>query len=175
MDNQAFILLAARMLSGEASERDIKDLEKLIDKDKVYKEKLDLLKAHWENRHDINTDIEAALEKIILRIEQDSNNNGTATITMPAEKLRGRQFRLLFFRAAAVLLVSVSIIYIIYKSTKQNLPATAVAAPVPSDWQLKQTDKEKSQHSREDGTTVILNADNGLSSHTGFRIQPRGI
>lgn len=163
MDNQTFILLAARILSGEASEKDTRDLEKLLNGNKIYKEKFDLLKAHWENKRDIPVNVEAALKKIISRIEQDSNKNETATVVISPEKLRRRQFRVLFFRAAAILVAGVSSIYLISRNIKPEVPATAIATPALSNWQVEQTYKgKKSTILLEDGTTVILNADSRL-------------
>lgn len=164
MDNQKFLLLVARKFSGEATEEDSKELSLFFEEDKTYKEKYDLLKAHWENKNNVRTDIDAALEKMILKIEKDKNLSGERTLAVPLikEKAGIRRQLFVFLRVAAILLICLGSIYFIYEKTKPGVPAEKAIAK-NTEWQTRQTNKgAKSTIFLQDGTKVILNADSKL-------------
>ena len=164
MDNHKFLLLVARKLSGEATEEDQKELSIFFEEDKAYKEKYDLLKAHWGNKNDVRTDIDAALERIILRIEKDKDQPGKEALVIPMNKEKAgiRRHLSVFSKVAAILLICLGSIYFIYEKTKPDVSAGhAIAKSL--DWQTKQTTKgAKSTIFLQDGTKVILNADSKL-------------
>jgi ferric-dicitrate binding protein FerR (iron transport regulator) len=170
MDNQKFLLLVARKLSGEATEEDQKELSGFFEEDKAYKEKYDLLKAHWENKNDVRTDIDAALERIILRIEKDrGQSDEEAPVIRLAEERSGiRRYLSVLSKVAAILLICLGSIYFIYEKTKPDVsPEQAIAQN--TDWQTKQTNKgARSTIFLQDGTKVILNADSKLRFPQNF-------
>ncbi|MEO9051576.1 MAG: FecR family protein [Ginsengibacter sp.] len=168
MDDQKFLLLVARKLSGEATKVDIKEITVFFEMDKMYKEKFDLLKTHWENKTNVRTDIDAALEKIILRIEKDRDQSNKEDMLITKETSGIRRFLVLLSRVAAVLLVCVISAYFIYKNNKPDT-ARDVSAVKTSDWQIQQTDKgAKSTVFLQDGTRVILNADSKITFQKNF-------
>ncbi len=179
MDNQKFLLLVARKLSGEATEEDHKELSIFFEEDKTYKEKYDLLKAHWENKNDVRTDIDAALEKIILRIEKDRNQSNKEALVIPATKVKPgiRRYLTVFSRVAAILLICLASVYFIYEKTKPDVSIEqAIAKSTDTDWQTKQTNKgAKSTIFLQDGTKVILNADSKLRFPKSFSGDTREI
>lgn len=169
MDNQKFLLLVARKLSGEASEEDQKELSGFFQEDKAYKEKYDLLKAHWENKNNVSTDIDAALKRIILRIEKDREQSDKAPVIPMAQKKPGvRRYLSVFSKVAAILLICLGSIYFIYEKTKPHV-FVAQAIVKTADWQTEQTHKgAKSTIFLQDGTKVILNADSRLRFPKSF-------
>jgi len=163
MDNQLFLLLVARNLSGEATEDDLKELERFFNEDNVFKEKFDLLKAHWENKNGIRTDLDAAFEKVMLQIQEDKNQGENINaISAAKEKSRALKFLQRFSKVAAILLLCISSGYLIYKKVKPDF-SLGIATPKDLAWQIKQTPKgTKSTIILADGTKVILNADSKL-------------
>lgn len=89
MDNQLFLLLTARKLSGGASEHDIKELEKLFKEDDLFRKKYAILKAHWENKNSISTDIDTALQKIMVQIQNDKKESEKINSTAIPNKKSG--------------------------------------------------------------------------------------
>jgi ferric-dicitrate binding protein FerR (iron transport regulator) len=169
MDNQKFLLLVARKLSGEATEEDQKELSVFFEEDEIYKEKYDLLKAHWENKNNVRTDIDAALERIILRIEKDREQSDKAPVIPIAKEKPGvRRYLSVFSKVAAILLICLGSIYFIYEKTKPDVSVEQAIAK-SLDWQTKQTTKgAKSTIFLQDGTKVILNADSKLRFPESF-------
>ncbi len=169
MDNQIFLLLAARSLSGEATEEDVKELEKFFEEDHLYKQKFDLFKAHWEDKNSIRTDIDAALKKIILQIEKDKNQDEEINkIPGAGEKPWSMKFLKMLSKVAAILILCTASAYFIYTKAKPKL-SFATATHKGIDWRIKQTPKgTRSTIILADGTKVILNADSKLQFPQNF-------
>lgn len=164
MDNQKFLLLVARKLSGEATVEDHRELSVFFEEDKAYKEKYDLLKAHWENKYNVRTDIDAALERIILRIEKDRDlsNQEAPVVSVAKEKWSIHRYMTIFSKVAAILLICLGSIYFIYQNARPH-SSVEQAAVRNAEWQTEQTDKgAKSTIFLQDGTKVILNAESKL-------------
>lgn len=161
MDNQLFLLLTARKLSGEASLDDLKELEKILDEDDIFKKKYDLLEAHWENKNRVTTDVGAALQKIIAQIQNDKNESEVTNSTSPPNKKNGLvKFLLWPSRVAAILIVCLSVAYFIHRKTNHRSVATIASEQI---LQIRQTPKgEKSTITLSDGTRVIMNSDTRL-------------
>ena len=85
MDNQTFLTLIARALSGEAGDEDLKELEKYFRENDAYKRRFHLLKEYWENKSGISTDTNKALQKVLLQIK-DEKKEGTPSIEPPNQK-----------------------------------------------------------------------------------------
>lgn len=167
MDNQLFLLLAARKLSGEATESDIEELEKFFDEDDVYRQKFEFFKTYWENRNSIGTDIDSAFKKILARVkfQEDKINENFTETSLTKEKTGTLRFVKIFSKVAAVLLLCIGSTYFIYiKSNPHFSPQTA-----HSSWIIKQNRKgTKSTIILADGTKVIINADSKLKYPLAF-------
>jgi ferric-dicitrate binding protein FerR (iron transport regulator) len=167
MDNQLFLLLTARNLSGEASEHDIKELEKFFEEDDLFMKKYDLLKAHWENKNSISTDTDRALQKMMLQIQNDKNDNEKMnSISMLNKKSGVIKFLLRFSKVAAILIVCLSGAYFIYQKAGTGLLGKIASKEI---LQIRQTPKGgKSTITLADGTKVIMNADTRLKFPQNF-------
>lgn len=168
MDNNLFLLLTARNLSGEASEHDINELEKFFKEDDMFRKKYDLLKAHWENKNSIPTNIDTALQKIMVQIQNNKNESEEINSISTSNKKSGViKFLLRFSKVAAILIVCLSGAYFIYqKATSYSFNKTA-SNEIP--WQIQQTSKGgKSTITLSDGTKVIMNADSRLKFPHSF-------
>jgi transmembrane sensor len=161
MDNQLFLLLTARKLSGEASEQDLKELEKFFDKDDLFRKKYELLKAHWDNKNSISTDIDAALQKIMLQIKNQKNTNKEVNPIVTFHKKSGViKFLLRLSKVAAILILCLAGAYFIYQKTT---PDSFGKIASKETFQIQQTPKGgKSTITLSDGTKVILNAETRL-------------
>ena len=114
MDHHLFLLLTVRKLSGEASENDLKQLQTFLEADDFYKKRFDLLKAHWENKNNIPTDVETDLQKIMAQIQNDKNEK-LNSITTPDRKPGAIKFIFRFSKIAAILIVCMAAAYFIYQ------------------------------------------------------------
>jgi len=161
MDNQLFLLLTVRKLSGEASEQDINDLEKFFIEDDVYEKKYDLLKAHWENKNRVPTDIDTALQKIMVQIQNDKNESEEVNSISTSNKKSGViKFLLGFSKVAAILIVCLIGTYFIYQNAT---PDSFGKIASKETLRIQQTPKRgKSTITLSDGTKVIMNADTRL-------------
>ena len=167
MNNELFLLLTARKLSGEASEQEIEELENLLNEDDLYRKKYDLLKAHWENKNFVTTDIDAAFEKVMLRVQNDKNEKEKPTSILPDGKRPGPiKFLLQFSKVAAIVIIILAGAYFIFKKATPG----SVANVVPKQTlQTQQTPKgKKSAITLSDGTKVIMNADTRLKFPQNF-------
>jgi transmembrane sensor len=166
MDNEFFLLLAARNLSGEASDHDVKELEKLFVEDDSYRKKYELLKLYWGNKNSVPVDVDKALQKIILQIQNEKNGE-ISSIAIPGK--RSGVIRLLrrFSKVAAILLVCVAGAYFIYRQVRPESMAKLVSAEIPLE--IRQTAKGgKSTITLSDGTKVFMNADSRLKFPRSF-------
>lgn len=168
MDNRIFVLLVARILSGEASEKDNKELLQFFEEDNLYKQKFELFKAHWEDKNNIRTDINAALEKIMLRIEKDKGKDEKKIIPMSGKRSVIINFLKAFSKVAAILILCIGCVYFIYQKAKPNIYSRQLSHK-ETDWRIKQTQKgARSTIILADGTKVILNADSRLRFPQNF-------
>ena len=162
MDNQLFLLLTARKLSGEASGQDKIDLENFFKEDNHFRKKYDLLKAHWESKNHISTDVDAAMQKIIVQIQQHKNESEKINASSVSNKKTGViKYLLRFSKVAAILIVILSATYFIFNNYKPNsiYEIASKANPV----KIQQTPKgSRSTIILSDGTKVIMNADTRL-------------
>ena len=161
MDNDFFLLLTARKLSGEASQQDIEELEKLLDTNDLFKKKYDLLKAHWENKNFVPADMDVALQKVMLRLNDNKIENEIQDSIAPDWKKSGAiKFMLGFSKVAAIVLICLVGAYFFYKKdSKDSIPKIASAPTL----QTQQTPKgRKTTLTLSDGTKVIMNADSRL-------------
>lgn len=159
MDHHLFLLLTVRKLSGEASENDLKQLQTFLEADDFYKKRFDLLKAHWENKNNIPTDVETDLQKIMAQIQNDKNEK-LNSITTPDRKPGAIKFIFRFSKIAAILIVCMAAAYFIYQ---KFVPDSFAKIALKENLKIQQTPKgRKSTIMLSDGTTVIMNADTRL-------------
>lgn len=160
MDNQLFLLLTARKLSGEASVGDINELEKFLEDD-LFREKYELLKAHWENKNSVNTDVDAAFQKVKLKLQNGRDEKEEPKpVADSSRKSKTIKFFLWPARVAAILLVCLTVAYFINEKTQPG-PVPKIASG--QFLQTRQTPKaQKSTILLSDGTKVIMNADTRL-------------
>jgi len=166
MDNQLFLLLVTRKLSGEATKSDLQQLEKLFEEDEYYQQKFDLFKAHWESKNNIGTDTGLAFQKIMHEINASSNRSSQPEEQEKVNK-KDDVLRMVkrLSRVAAILIVSIGSIYLIYRNTRP-LPSKTIAQ---NAWLTKQNPRgTKSVITLSDSTKVILNADSKLRFPTVF-------
>ena len=162
MDNQLFLMLVARKLSGEATDEDINELANFL-RDDVYKQKFDLLKGHWESKNNLKHSSASALEVVMSRIKERENQTRTEnTEVVFREKSAISKFIVAFSKIAAILFLIAGGVYIMIQNTKPVVSrATVVAKEI--NWQSKQTLKgSKLTFILSDGTKIILNADSKI-------------
>ncbi len=168
MEDQYFLTLAARKLSGEAHEEDLSKLEQYFNSDELYKKKFDLLKAFWEHKSNFQSNTEDALKRVLQQIEDGSNSTlAEQEVIVSVEK---KSFiRAIFkYSAAAVFILAVSVAA--YFLVKKNDPAqVAGKATNEIKWQSKETPRgTKTAITLEDGTVVTMNSESNLRFPESF-------
>lgn len=167
MDNQSFLLLATRKLSGEASEQDVEALSVYLN-DESYKQKFELLRGHWEHKHKLKVIPETALDVVLSRIQlQEAQEQSRTEIKNSTSDEKRGVIKLLlkFSKIAAIFFLFAGSIYFIYP--KPEPKAAVVAKNI--DWETKEISKgAKSSMTLPDGTTVILNADSKIKFPKSF-------
>jgi ferric-dicitrate binding protein FerR (iron transport regulator) len=163
MDNQLFFLLVARKLGGEATEDDVKQLERFFNENDLYKEKFDVFKAYWDDKNSRKSNLDAAFEKTIFQIQEDENRIKNINAISAAKGKSGTlKFFPKFSKVAAILLLCGGSLYLIFEKPTSH-PSLIIASPKEKDWQIKQIPKgTKSTITLADGTKVTLNADSRL-------------
>lgn len=161
MDNDTFLLLTARKLSGEASAEDIKSLEKLLNHDELLKKKYELLKAHWENKNMVAADVHNAFEKVLNRIQNDKTENDYPDFDFTPQRKRPVKLLLQFSKVAAVIAIALVCIY--FLNQKNHAPQVAKLAPKDSLQTLQTPKGKRTTITLSDGTKVIMNADSRLT------------
>jgi transmembrane sensor len=173
MDNDSFLILASRILSGEAGDDDIKEMETFLAND-FYKKKFHLLKEYWENKNSITTDTDKALQKILLQIKEEKNEGETKVVALPGQKTKTFPFFFRFSKVAIVISVCIAAAFFILK--KSNHHSIASLEPKTFPWHIKETPKgEKSTIILADGTKVIMNSDSRLKFPASFSGETREV
>lgn len=171
MDNNYFLFLVSRKLSGEASESELLELERILEEFSDFRQKYDLFKLYWENRNNSIADCDTALKKTIEKIKFIENQSAGESLasgrneSLVGGKSKVKQFFLLFTRVAAVLLIFLGSVYLFYhvKEKKSEIPVTSIIKPHVNNWVTKQNPNgAKSSIKLSDGSHVILNAGSKL-------------
>jgi len=166
MDNDSFLILASRVLSGEASDDDRKEMERFLAND-FYKKKFHLLKEYWENKNSITTDTHKALQKILSQIKEEKNEGEINVVALPVQKTKAFPFWFRFSKVAIVISICIAAAFFILK--KSNHHSIATVQPKTFPWQIKETPRgEKSTIVLADGTKVVMNADSRLKYPARF-------
>lgn len=167
MDNDSFLILASRILSGEAADEDLKELETFFEANDLYKKKFLLLKEYWENKSSISTDTDKAFQKILKQIKEGKNDVGKHAVSAESGKAKSIQ---LFFRISKVaVIVSVCMVAAYFILKKSNHQSIAKVETKSFPWQIKETAKgAKTTLVLADGTKVTMNSDSRLKFPAGF-------
>ncbi len=163
MENERFLLLAARKFAGEATGEELLELNELLENNSLFREKYLLFNAYWENTGAVNSAaaIEAAFRETLSKI--DLSREPEMEIRRPSRVL---MLRKLMKVAAMLLLVSgaVYFTYTRYKAKRINTPARGQLV-----WNEKQTPNgEKSAIILPDSSKVTLNANSKISYPRSF-------
>ncbi len=175
MENERFLLLSARKLAGEATGKELLELNELLENNSLFREKYLLFNAYWENNGAVNSAaaIEAAFRETLSKIDLSQEPEmETRRQSLPPKVRRtptesqsggGRVF--LFqklMKVAAMLLLVAGVTYFsytFYKAKKINAPATGQLV-----WNEKQTPNGvKSAIILPDNSKVTLNANSKIS------------
>jgi ferric-dicitrate binding protein FerR (iron transport regulator) len=166
MDNDSFLILASRVLSGEASDDDRKELERFLAND-FYKKKFHLFKEFWENKNSITIDTDKAFQKLLSQIKEEKLEDETNVVAIPAQKRKAFPFFSRFSKVAVVISICIAAAFFIFK--KSNHHPIASVEPKTFPWQIKETPRgEKSTIVLADGTKVVMNADSRLKYPARF-------
>jgi len=166
MDNDSFLILVSRILTGEGSDDDVKELESFLAND-FYKKKFHLLKEYWENKSSITTDTDKALQKILLQIKEEKNEGEKKPVRSGGSKKKAIQFFFNFSKVAVLIAVCIAAAYFILKKSNDHSIASLQTKSFP--WQIKETPKgKKSTIMLSDGTKVVMNSDSRLKFPARF-------
>ena len=167
MDNDSFLILASRILSGEAGDEDMKELEHFFEANDLYKKKFFLLKEYWENKTSISTDADKAFQKILMQIKEEKNQIGQDAITSANRKTKS--VRVFFTISKVAVLISVCMVAAYFILRKSNHYSVAKLEVKNFPWEIKETAKgAKSTLVLADGTKVTMNSDSRLKFPAGF-------
>ncbi len=168
MEDQYFLTLVARKLSGEALEEDLKKLEQFLNSDELYKKKFDLLKAFWEHKSNIQSNTEDALKKVLQQIEDGNNSTQAEHEEIVAVKKKSFIRTIFKYSTAAVFILAVSAAaYFLFK--KSGPVQVAQMETKEIQWQSKETPRgAKTTITLEDGTKVTMNSDSKLRYPRSF-------
>jgi transmembrane sensor len=170
MDNQSFLMLASRILSGEASDKDLKEMESFCEANALYKKKFHLLKEYWENKSTISTDTDKAFQKIMVQINEGEND----TVVSADTKAKVISYFFRFSKVAVVISICIAAVYFILR--KNNQHSIAKIESKKYEWQIKETPKgAKSTIILADGTKVIMNSDSRLKFPESFSGETREV
>lgn len=166
MENERFLLLAARELSGEASNEERQELSQLFAQDLFYKERFNLLESYWQKENMSVTDTDTAFGKLLAEIDAQTTATDAPQISVIRKKRVDSFGVIRYSKTAAIFILCISCVYFIYRSIKND------SSPVVSsnlDWQVKQIPKgARSTLILPDGSKVILNADSKLQFPKAF-------
>lgn len=172
MENERFLLLSARKLAGEATGKELLELNELLENNSLFREKYLLFNAYWENNGAVNSAaaIEAAFRETLSKIDllpEPEMETRHPSLRRPTElplRVPGGLFFLFpkLMKVAAMLLLvagATYFAYTFYKAKKINVPTTGQLV-----WNEKQTPNGvKSAIILPDNSKVTLNANSKIS------------
>lgn len=158
--------LMARKLAGEASSQELKELELLIEKNKISSQDLEFLFHLWEMQLSVDEEyLEATyylhlqrLSKSGLSLKSDTEPAGkihVSSTTIPSKKIK----RFIAVFASLVVIITVAVVF--FMPQKSKIAASAKVEAVPKEIITKKG--SKIQYKLPDGSTVWLNAGSKLN------------
>ena len=174
MDEQIFLKLVARQLSGEANAEDLKELQRYIDSDDGYSQKFKIFQEYWRQKNNIQTDTSIALQKVLNQInEGSSQSSNDHSIGRLKSKQRVRMFMRISTAAIIMLACIAAAWYIFHKANKTLSVQSEIQ---PGQFQVKETEMgSRSSIILSDGTKVTLNADSKLTYPKIFKGSTREV
>jgi transmembrane sensor len=170
MENEQFWLLVSLKLSGEATAAELQELQLLLQEQPELGLQQEAFEKIWQQRHagfytDTNDAYNKHLQRLsnylsapVLTYENSDSNPGSAEITKPTEKGRGKRIFIVIGSIAASLLVFFLFFY--------NTNAKRITGDAGNTVSTKAGSKSKIQ--LPDGTQVWLNADSKLTYNENF-------
>lgn len=151
MDNQDFILLITKELSGEIATSEQAQLQLLLEQPELQRQ-YTALKAFWEEEQSLSyQEVDKAFKKVSSHIQVLEQQSMPATIDK-------RRIGMLRYAAVAAILLLLAGSYWAYNSFDKAGNALA-----HGKWQEKYTPKKvRSEMTLSDGTHIVLNADSKL-------------
>jgi len=159
MNENLFIALVAKKLSGEASTRELQELDTLLQAHEHLRERYAILRRYFEEHGNRTPDnAELALQRTLARVRQQPGNT---PVTPPKQRASRRSWMLAGSMAAAVL-VLLGLFFLLRRP--QPAGRIAQAAADTAHWQNRQNGKAtKAILELTDGSKIWLNADSRLT------------
>src|SRR5688572_16872196 len=160
MNQEEFLFLATRKLSGEASPEEVKELERLIASEKELAVRYNLMVQYWnvhENPYEV--DVESSLNKLFTRME-----------TPVVSVRKRRSYRYLLAAASVAIIIAGAATLFFFGGNRTTSSAGNVAM----------VEKNNSAGTRSvlqlsDGSKIWLNADSRLQYPETFRGNAREV
>lgn len=168
MDNQDFILLLTKELSGEISPDEREQFQLLLQRPELQQQYTDV-KAFWEEQQALSyQEVNNAFQKVQNRIKKLEGQE-TETV-MPIVTKRTWPYR--YISVAAVLLLLVGGYWLFTRVTNK----TNAAPLARSNWQEKYSPrKARTSFTLADGTRIVLNSDSKLQFPHSFKGENREV
>ncbi|MCY7422723.1 MAG: FecR domain-containing protein [Chitinophagaceae bacterium] len=157
MNNNDFLLLVSKNLSGEVTESETKELELIISANTEFAQQYKLLKQFWAEESNTNqVFVEDGLQKVLQRLELPFE---TPVKDMEAERKR-KSVKWFYFRVAVAAGAAIILTTALFlKSTNNNKTAPVEISKLEKKQNSKGT---KSIIELSDGSKVWLNADSKI-------------
>lgn len=161
MSNEQFLILMTKKAVGEATEAELRELQVMLQADETLREQyITLSKYLSEPSYNISANKEAALQKMLIRINESTIEERDLLIVSPVITAYASKPRSMFawkfaVAAAAVLVIAVSIFVFI----KNDVPKVTVGRLVEKE----NAKGIKSTIVLTDGSKIWLNADSRIS------------
>jgi len=158
MNNNAFLLLVSKKLSGEATDEELKTLDAAISANSGFQKQYTILQKYWAEQHSTNQEfVDDALNKVLLQLDLPVK---APLPSLDAYHQQPAIRRLIPRMAAAACLIA----FVIAGLLLLNLKYGKKAAPAEmSNLEKKQNSKgTKSVIELSDGSKVWLNADSKI-------------
>jgi hypothetical protein len=182
MDDQNFLSLVLHKLSGEASEKELHELETIVREDPLLKEKLEWLRTYWESLSNGVPNYDKAFDKVKnkIKILEDvpKGNFSIEKNFIPKGKRSIIGYRQILKIAAVLIIIAGSIYFFLNTSspTPRKNSASLPDKVEGKEWVVKENPRGmKSIIDLADGSKVILNAGSQLKFPDKFSGKTREV
>lgn len=168
MNNDDFILLVSRKVSGEATDAELNELDALIAANADLARQYKILNQYVEQHDDASNEyVEEALHKVLQRLSLPASNKAVAT---PLVKKNTTVIFVRIAAAASVIAAIAATVFFTKYSTKEDN-----ADPIASLEKKQNTKGTKSTIQLADGSKVWLNADSKIQYPQSFEGNTREV
>lgn len=165
MQNDSFLIIASRILSGEASYEDQVELENYFEANDLYKKKFKLLKEYWENKSSVTTDTDKVLQKIMMQINEKEDEGEKSSVA----KNRTKAIQFFFTASKVAIVISVCFVTAFFLLKKSSDHSIETPHLKEIQWETRATPKgQKLTIMLPDSTRVVMNSDSRLKLPTRF-------